>query len=57
MVHDVSVTDAHSFFACPGCQVINLSLGIENGWPQDAMAVVAERLTNQGVIGKYECAA
>ncbi|KAL9558413.1 hypothetical protein MBANPS3_000913 [Mucor bainieri] len=33
-----------------GCKVINLSLGIENGWPEDAMAVVAERLTNQGVI-------
>ncbi|KAL7320251.1 hypothetical protein PS15m_000155 [Mucor circinelloides] len=33
-----------------GCQVINLSLGIENSWPEDAMAVVAERLTNQGVI-------
>ncbi|KAL0145647.1 peptidase S8/S53 domain-containing protein [Mucor lusitanicus] len=33
-----------------GCQVINLSLGIENGWPEDAMAVVAERLTNQGVV-------
>lgn len=37
---------------CTGCQVINLSLGIENSWPEDAMAVVAERLTNQGVIGK-----
>ncbi|GAN05308.1 subtilisin-like protease [Mucor ambiguus] len=33
-----------------GCQVINLSLGIENGWPEDAMAVVAERLTKQGVV-------
>ncbi|KAK4518140.1 uncharacterized protein ATC70_001491 [Mucor velutinosus] len=33
-----------------GCQVINLSLGIENSWPEDAMAVVAERLTRQGVI-------
>ncbi|KAI8970374.1 peptidase S8/S53 domain-containing protein [Mycotypha africana] len=33
-----------------GCKVINLSLGIENSWPEDAMSVVAERLSNQGVV-------
>jgi hypothetical protein len=34
-----------------GCQVINLSLGIQNSWPEDAMSVVADRLANNGVIG------
>ncbi|KAI8883554.1 subtilisin-like protein [Backusella circina FSU 941] len=33
-----------------GCDVINLSLGVENGWPENAMAVAAERLAKQGVI-------
>ncbi|RCI05488.1 hypothetical protein CU098_011139 [Rhizopus stolonifer] len=33
-----------------GCKIINLSLGVENGWSEDAMAVVAERLSNEGVI-------
>ncbi|KAG0179243.1 hypothetical protein DFQ28_003160 [Apophysomyces sp. BC1034] len=33
-----------------GCDVINLSLGVQNAWPEDAMAVFAERLTAQGVI-------
>ncbi|KAI9269971.1 peptidase S8/S53 domain-containing protein [Helicostylum pulchrum] len=33
-----------------GCQIINLSLGIENAWPEDAMAAVAENLSNKGVI-------
>ncbi|KAI8343971.1 peptidase S8/S53 domain-containing protein [Chlamydoabsidia padenii] len=33
-----------------GCNVINLSLGVQNAWPEDAMAVVAERLSQQGVI-------
>jgi hypothetical protein len=32
--------------------VINLSLGVENGWPENAMAVAAERLAKQGVISK-----
>ncbi|KAI7867740.1 peptidase S8/S53 domain-containing protein [Spinellus fusiger] len=33
-----------------GCNVINLSLGVENAWPEDAMAVVADRLVQKGVI-------
>ncbi|CAO3592321.1 unnamed protein product [Absidia cylindrospora] len=33
-----------------GCNIINLSLGVRNAWSEDAMAVVAERLTQQGVI-------
>ncbi|KAL0089615.1 peptidase S8/S53 domain-containing protein [Phycomyces blakesleeanus] len=33
-----------------GCDIINLSLGVENAWPEDAMAVVADRLTEKGVI-------
>lgn len=37
-----------------GCKIINLSLGIENSWPEDAMAVVAERLSNKGVIGSLK---
>ncbi|ORZ20206.1 peptidase S8/S53 domain-containing protein [Absidia repens] len=33
-----------------GCNIINLSLGVQSAWSEDAMAVVAERLTQQGVI-------
>ncbi|KAI8637780.1 peptidase S8/S53 domain-containing protein [Parasitella parasitica] len=33
-----------------GCKVINLSLGIENSWPEDTMSVVAERLSKRGVL-------
>jgi hypothetical protein len=27
---------------------------VQNAWPEDAMAVVAERLSQQGVIGKKQ---
>ncbi|ORX57474.1 subtilisin-like protein [Hesseltinella vesiculosa] len=33
-----------------GCNVINLSLGVQSAWSEDAMAVVAERLSQKGVI-------
>ncbi|ORY97939.1 peptidase S8/S53 domain-containing protein [Syncephalastrum racemosum] len=32
-----------------GCDVINLSLGVQNAWPEDPMAVVADRLSQKGV--------
>lgn len=33
-----------------GCKIINLSLGIENDWPEDAMSAVADNISNKGVI-------
>ncbi|KAI8887766.1 subtilisin-like protein [Backusella circina FSU 941] len=33
-----------------GCNIINLSLGVEKSWPENAMAVVADRLSRKGVI-------
>ncbi|KAI8085140.1 peptidase S8/S53 domain-containing protein [Halteromyces radiatus] len=33
-----------------GCDVINMSLGVQSAWAEDAMAVVADRLTQQGII-------
>ncbi|KAI8074692.1 peptidase S8/S53 domain-containing protein [Gongronella butleri] len=33
-----------------GCNVINLSLGVQSAWSEDAMAVVAERISQHGSI-------
>ncbi|CAO3633390.1 unnamed protein product [Cunninghamella echinulata] len=33
-----------------GCDIVNLSLGFQNAWSEDVMAVVAERMSQQGVI-------
>ncbi|KAI9301616.1 peptidase S8/S53 domain-containing protein [Cunninghamella echinulata] len=33
-----------------GCDIVNLSLGFQNAWSEDIMAVVAERMSQQGVI-------
>ncbi|KAI9313683.1 peptidase S8/S53 domain-containing protein [Dichotomocladium elegans] len=33
-----------------GCDVINLSLSVQTAWPENPMAVVADRLTEKGVI-------
>ncbi|KAI8144494.1 peptidase S8/S53 domain-containing protein [Fennellomyces sp. T-0311] len=33
-----------------GCNVINLSLGVQSAWAENAMSVVADRLTKNGVV-------
>lgn len=34
-----------------GCDIINLSLSVESAWPENPMAVVADRLAQKGAIG------
>jgi hypothetical protein len=36
-----------------GCDIINLSLGTGNNWPEDASAVVSERIASKGTVGNY----
>ncbi|KAI8883553.1 subtilisin-like protein [Backusella circina FSU 941] len=41
-----AMLDAHE----KGCDIINLSLGTPNNWPEDVSSEVAERIANKGVI-------
>ncbi|KAI8887765.1 subtilisin-like protein [Backusella circina FSU 941] len=41
-----ALIDAHE----SGCDIINLSLGTGNNWPEDASAVVSERIANKGTV-------
>jgi hypothetical protein len=37
-----------------GCDIINLSLGSISNWADDPTALVANRIAEQGSIGKYK---
>lgn len=39
-----------------GCNVINLSLGGPNSWPEDPSSVVADRISKRNVTGMMKSA-
>jgi subtilisin family serine protease len=47
---DETVIDAFLMAADDGCDIITCSIGNFNGWPQNAWAVVADRLVADGVF-------
>ncbi|KAH8881920.1 subtilisin-like protein [Thozetella sp. PMI_491] len=47
---DETVIDAFLMAASDGCDIITCSIGNFNGWTQNAWAVVADRLVNDGVF-------
>ncbi|KAI0151552.1 subtilisin-like protein [Xylariaceae sp. FL1272] len=47
---DATVIEAFLMAAEDGCDIITCSIGNFNGWPQNAWAVVADRLVNDGVF-------
>lgn len=47
---DETVIDAFLMAAADGCDIITCSIGNFNGWPQNAWAVVADRLVGDGIF-------
>jgi subtilisin family serine protease len=47
---DETVIDAFLMAAADGCDIITCSIGNFNGWPQNAWAVVSDRLVSDGIF-------
>ncbi|CAI6030114.1 unnamed protein product [Clonostachys chloroleuca] len=47
---DETVIEAFLMAAADGCDIITCSIGNFNGWPQNAWAVVADRLVGDGIF-------
>ncbi|KAG9256585.1 subtilase [Emericellopsis atlantica] len=47
---DETVIEAFLMAADDGCDIITCSIGNFNGWPQNAWAVVADRLVSEGIF-------